>query len=526
MKKHVQGKINRRNFIKGSLATLALASVPDISIASAPPRKLLPPIDYSKEIILKNCTLIDMVKPGSIKKGSIKFAHGKIVALGASPFDETHAEVIDMEGAYVLPGLIDGHCHTTASPVFGTSLRQIPAILREGLRQYTLCIESGITTVRDLGAFAPMLHSNIKKIEKGDLVGPRVVYCNAIMNLKGSHPDVKPTDVSMFAELIKPFIGMIPANFETMADLKETLLENAKGASFIKLTVDNKSVFCKTGNIPVYSDEHLREIFNFAEKHNLPVSCHNHRKWGFDRITRYPINSLEHMIGDARLSDQEIMRLVKKKIAIVPTLTVAQSYLLDEAYLSGIPKQFQTDFIMNEIAVRKNYMKNEAQQHFDPKIIQATIDELKYYKTLGWDHLIEHKKYLVNPDLYFGIMLYGPENLRRMKEAGVLIGCGIDAGMPYTFFGGQYREYELLSRLGFKNDEILRCATINNARILKMDDKIGSLAAGKLADIAVFPENPLQKIEALRKPSMVFKDGRLLHCRVQLKKVNSKTVSG
>lgn len=504
--------MNRRNFIKGSLATLALAAVPDMSIASSPRLKPLPDMDYSKEIILKNCTIIDMVRSGVVEKGSVKFVNGKIVALGASSFDETNAEVIDLGGAYVTPGLIDAHCHTTASPVFGTSIWQIPKILREGQRQYTLCIESGITTVRDLGAFAPMLHDNIKKIEEGDLIGPRVIYCNSIMNINGSHPDVKATDISIFAEVVKPLIGMIPVNFKTMDDLKEALEENSRGASFIKLTVDNKSVFCRPGNIPVYSDEHLREIFNYAEKHNLPVCCHHHRKWGFDRIMQYPIYCLEHMIGDAYLSDNEIKDLVRRKIAIVPTLTVAQSFLLDEAYAEGVPKKFRTDFIMNEVAVRKNYIKNEAPRHFDADILQSTIDEIKYYKTLGWDHLIEHKKYLVNPDLYFGIMLYGPENLRRMKDAGVLIGCGIDAGMPYTFFGGQYREYELLSRLGFTNEEILKCATMNNARILRMEDKIGSLAPGKLADIAVYSENPLKKIEALRKPMMVFKEGKLLHC--------------
>lgn len=511
MKKDTRGRISRRNFVKGSLAVLALSAVPDITVAGAPPRKLLPPIDYSKEIILKNGTVIDIVKPGSIEKGSIKFAQGKIVALGASPFDETHAEVIDIGGAYVLPGLIDGHCHTTASPVFGTTLWQIPTILREGKRQYALCIESGITTVRDMGAFAPMLHGNIKDIEKGSLIGPRVVYCNSIMNIKGSHPDVKPTDISMFAEILKPLIGMIPMNFETMEDLKETLEKNARGASFIKLTVDNKSIFCKQGNIPVYRDEHLREIFNFAEKHNLPVSCHNHRKWGFDRITQYPIHSLEHMLGDAYLSDKDILNMVRRNISIVPTMAIAQSFLLEEAYADGIPEKFRTEFILNEIAVRNHYLKNEAPNHFDPELIRSTINELKYYRTLGWNQLIAHKKYLVNPDLYFGIMFYGPENLRRMRDAGVLIGCGIDAGMPYTFFGGQYREYELLSRIGFKNEEILNCATINNARILKMEDKIGSLAPGKFADIAVYAENPLKKIEALRKPVMVFKDGRLMH---------------
>ncbi|MGD0279741.1 MAG: amidohydrolase family protein [Smithella sp.] len=510
MREQIQSEFSRWTLINGSMA-------------GEPQRKALPSLDDSSEIILKNGMLIDMVRPGVIERGSIKFAHGKIVALGTSGFDETNAEVIDLNGAYVIPGLIDGHCHTTASPVFGTTIWKIPRLLREGKRQYTLCIEAGITTVRDMGSFPPILHGNIKDIEQGFLIGPRVVYCNSIMNIKGSHPDVKPTDVSIFAEIVKPLIGLIPINFETMDDLKAALKDNARGASFIKITGDNKSIFCKPGNIPVYSDEHLREIFNFAEKHHLPVACHNHRKWGFDRITRYPIHSLEHMIGDADLSEAEIVRMARQNISIVPTMAIAQSYLLEEAYANGIPKQFRTDFIMNEIAIRNSYLNNEAQHHFDPELIQYTIDELKYYQALGWDHLIEHKKYLVNPDLYFGIMLHGPENLRKMKDAGVLIGCGIDAGMPYSFFGGQYREYELLSRVGFKNDEILRCATINNARILRMDDKIGSLEAGKLADIAIFSENPLQKIEALRKPIMVFRDGRLLHCAVVLKKESRRS---
>jgi cytosine/adenosine deaminase-related metal-dependent hydrolase len=189
MKENIKIGIGRRSFIKGSLAVLALTAVPDVSISATGdhPRKTLPFLDYSKEIILKNCMLIDMVRPGVIEKGSIKFAHGKIVALSESPFDETNAEVIDINGAYVLPGLIDAHCHTTAIPVFGTNIWQIPKLFREGKKQYTLCIESGITTVRDMGSFPPILHGNIKDIEKGSLIGLRIVYCNSIMNIKGSH---------------------------------------------------------------------------------------------------------------------------------------------------------------------------------------------------------------------------------------------------------------------------------------------------------------------------------------------------
>lgn len=506
-----QGGMTRRGFITGSLAAGVCAVVPDIVRGEGMPRTDLPTIDYAREIILRNGTLIDVIRGGAIENAYLRMAQGKILAVGTGLCDDASAEVIDLGGAYVIPGLIDAHCHTTALPVFGMNLLQLRKLFKEGKRQFTLCIASGITTVRDMGAFPPLLHGFIHDIEQESLIGPRVAYCNSILNIKGSHPDIRPSDVGMFAELMKPFIGTIGLNFETMEDLKQALRENTKGASFIKLTVDNKSIFCRQGTIPAYNDEHLKEIFDCAEKNNLPVACHHHRKWGFDRITRYPIHSLEHMVCDAFISDDEALLMARKKIAVVPTLTIAQSFLIPEAY-DSIPKQFQTDFLLQEVKVRQDYLEHEAQRHFDHELIRKTIDELKYYKILGWDHLWEHKKFLVNPDVYFGMMLHAPENLRKMKDAGVLIGCGIDAGMPFTFFGGQYREYELLSRVGFKNEEILKCATINNARILCMEEKIGSLEPGKYADLVVLGENPLKEIKALRNPHMVFKEGRILHC--------------
>jgi imidazolonepropionase-like amidohydrolase len=104
-----------------------------------------------------------------------------------------------------------------------------------------------------------------------------------------------------------------------------------------------------------------------------------------------------------------------------------------------------------------------------------------------------------------------------MNQAGILIGCGIDAGMPFCYFGGNYREYELLQRAGFSNIEVLRCATINNAKILRMEDKIGSLESGKYADMVVFDKNPLEDIRVLRKPQMVFKQGDLMFAAGNLK---------
>ncbi len=106
------------------------------------------------------------------------------------------------------------------------------------------------------------------------------------------------------------FTGDITLNFRNIEDLRRKLRSNyERGASFIKLTVDNRSLICGRGEIPMYSREHLREIFNFAESRNLPVSCHNHMKYGFDRIIEYPIHSLEHVIFDDYMTDEDVMKM-------------------------------------------------------------------------------------------------------------------------------------------------------------------------------------------------------------------------
>jgi imidazolonepropionase-like amidohydrolase len=93
----------------------------------------------------------------------------------------------------------------------------------------------------------------------------------------------------------------------------------------------------------------------------------------------------------------------------------------------------------------------------------------------------------------------------------VLIGCGIDAGVPLCYFGGIYRELEFYSRAGFTNHEILKCATINNARILKAESDIGSIEPGKYADLVLLDRNPLTDVTAYRKPVLVLRDGKPMH---------------
>jgi len=152
---------------------------------------------------------------------------------------------------------------------------------------------------------------------------------------------------------------MIMNNFRDTEEMEERLKENARGASLIKLTLDNQSIFCKKDKaIPVYTKEQLDIIFRFAEKTGLPVSAHSQYKYGFNRAMEYPFNSIEHITTDVILSDDDVMKMAKRNLAIVPTMTVGQSFLMEEAF-DEIPEKYATPEVMDELTVRRNYFAHE-----------------------------------------------------------------------------------------------------------------------------------------------------------------------
>jgi len=367
-----------------------------------------------------------------------------------------------------------------------------------------------VTTVRDMGAMPKLLHDFITQIEKGELIGPRIVHCNSFTNIYRSHPSIDPSDLSIFLPLGMLLTGDVNLWFKDTKELEAKMRENSsRGAAFIKLTMDKKSCLAGKSEIPVYEDEHLKIIFDFAQKNNLATAGHIHTKFGFDRALQYGISSMEHSIADAVLTEKEVTAMAEKKIAIVPTMIIAQMLAAEEAY-DELPEKYRTDFIEREMKIRHEHIIHASLKDYtEPSIHKRNIAYLENYLKYGLDNLYQNHKYMPNPEIYFNILLVGPGNLMAMKDLGIVIGCGTDSGVPLSYHGTLWREMEMLGRIGFSNSEILQCATINNAKIIGMADKIGSVEAGKYADLTILQENPLEKIETCRRPQTVIKNGEI-----------------
>ena len=165
-----------------------------------------------------------------------------------------------------------------------------------------------------------------------------------------------------------------------------------------------------------------------------------------------------------------------------------------EELFDKMPKVYQTDFVRNELSIWNDFFNSNIDRYCLPAIQKEQKSYKKLYTKYKCAEMYNNKKFVPKADIYYGILTHGIQSLLKMKEAGILIGCGTDAGVPFSCHGTLWREMAMYSRIGFKNDEILRCATINNARILRMEHKIGSIAINKFADIAVLTKNPLEKI--------------------------------
>ena len=97
-------------------------------------------------------------------------------------------------------------------------------------------------------------------------------------------------------------------------------------------------------------------------------------------------------------------------------------------------------------------------------------------------------------------------HLPWLIKSGLTIGFGADTGATLTKHGAQAFEMELMARNGMDNLDILMAATAVNAKVLRMEDRIGSIAAGKLADIAAFDGDPTQDIRVMQHCAFVMKD--------------------
>lgn len=203
-----------------------------------------------------------------------------------------------------------------------------------------------------------------------------------------------------------------------------------------------------------FSDEELEAVIDESHRNGLPITAHATFNDCIERVARFGVNVIEH---GGSMTDETIQLLLDKKIPIVTT--------------------------------------------FAPLVMQSQPEIARQYNIPEWK-IEERQKAVANPSRY--------EDLKKAAEAGVPIAFGTDAGSPVVGHDVVAPEMKFMVKVGVVTDNYaaLRSATSVAARISGVEDQLGTLETGKLADLIVVDGNPLDNLDALAHVEMTFIGGK------------------
>ncbi len=356
-------------------------------------------------------------------------------------------KLIDLSKKTVMPGLIDMHVHIESETSKDAVAKRYTQNEADVAFQSTIYarrnLMAGFTTVRDCGGSGVNVALR-NAVNAGTVVGPRIFTTGKGIATTGGHGD--PTNGSRRDLMGDP--GPKEGVINGPDDARKAVRQRYKdGADFIKITATGGVLsVAKDGSGPQFTQEEVNAIVEAAKDYGFHTAAHAHGAEGMKRAVLAGITTIEH----GTLMTEEVMDLMKKMGTYhVPTIIAGRS-------------------------------------------------AAEYAKIPGYYHpLVAPKAIEIGSKIQ--------ENFNKAYKRGVKMAFGTDAGVyPH---GENAREFGYMVEGGMPAIEALLCAMQVNADILGYGDKIGSVEAGKLADLVAVNEDPTKNIKTMEKVTFVMKDG-------------------
>ena len=407
---------------------------------------------------------------------------GVIARIGSpAPADPPPDAVIDATGKYVMPGLVNAHMHLQDERAGVAQPFQYEA---------NLLLACGVTTVRDVGSDLEKAKRWREESAAHRLVAPRILTYTPAWRGRGAAANGRPGET---AATVRAGVRWAKENgadgikiFGIDRDLLEAVLDESKRlgmrtAAHIAVEETTAKDFAELGVTSIehfygIADAALDGIQDFPAEHNGANEVH--------RFGRAGELYIQKNLNPEKL-DQVLDLMVAKGVAWVPTLSI---YVASRDALRA-----------QNLPWYKEYLHPTMEEYWKPDLAKHG----SYF--LGWTNTQEvrwKKTYRVWMDA-----------LRRFALKGGLVAAGDDAGFIYSLYGfGLIQELELLEEAGFHPLEVIEQATLNGARLLGLDDRLGRVRVGYIADLLVVNGNPLDNLRLLNPygTDVVTRNGRAI----------------
>lgn len=355
--------------------------------------------------------------------------------------------VVDLKSKTVMPGLIDMHVHIESETNPKSYLEDYTLndadVAFNSVKYAEVTLMNGFTTVRDLGGSGVNV-SLRNAINANTIKGPRIFTAEKALATTGGHAD--PTNGAKKSIMGNP--GPKEGVVNGVEDAKKAVRQRYKnGADLIKITATGGVLsVAKSGQNPQFTVEEIKAICQTAKDYGFHVAAHAHGDEGMQRAILGGVKTIEH----GTLMSAETMELMKKyDVYLVPTISAGK--------------------FVTEKAKIPNY--------YPEIIVPKALD--------------------IGPKIQ--------DMFARAYKAGVGIAFGTDAAVFYH--GDNGKEFKYMVEAGMPAIETIQSATVTNAMILKMENQLGQIKVGYLADIIAVDEDPTKNISTMENVTFVMKNG-------------------
>lgn len=439
-------------------------------------------------IVIENITLID-AKNGTRTNQTVSIENGVIQSIGSAKLDMEESQIIDGEGKYLIPGLWDAHVHLTF----------IPEIDHE--THFKLYLKNGVTSIRDTGAILSKLQPSLNFIEENPNTTPRLFYAGPLIDgadrvYKGMEPGF-------------PNLSIGIDETSNIPEVVDGLLK--EGVTFLK-------------SYEMLTRETYLELLKVAGQNGLRVTGHVPLSIDLEEAIEAGLGGMQHVRNmDLACAKDADNLLDDRQVSLENEASIAGSAL--RTHIHSSQRYYAIDNTDDERCLRIIMKLSEYGVFQTPTLTINTFDSRRFYADPKWretyqelpeaaeNNWMQGSLKLANIDVTENAKKFDAWSLslvNKMHQEGVKIIAGTDTPIGYLTPGySLHKELELLSEAGLSNMDVLRSATITPAEFFGMENQMGTIEVGKLADLVILDKNPLMSISNTQSIHSVIVKGQI-----------------